>query len=299
MLENQKWLDTEPPINFALIQIHGSPAAQVEDEKILNLARELSCKIVYLIHRPDEVLLNPTVQNYFEQNSDSKFIFLGDLIFRDPFWAERRHQSLVMPHPYLGLSLPLPGRKIVVGAFTSWGEMRDPEHYFDLVRSLNENVANQLPTQSNENLNLNLNLKSHSKNDDLFEFQMGGAGLEHRLIPPFIHVRQEPFVPHFNVQLYHLHGKKRYGESSGSLHRGISIPVIFEANGAERLEGFHAIKIVADDKLQAIDFDQAARDILNLAHHGLGDSLERNLTLARANHFGAFAQTVLDFLKNK
>lgn len=297
MLENQKWLDTEPPINFALIQIHGSPAAQVEDEKILYLARKLSCKVVYLIHRPDEALLNPFVRNDFEKNLDSKFIFLGDLIFRDPFWAERRHQSLVMPHPYLDLSLPRPNRKIVVGAFTSWGEMRDPEHYFALIRSLNEHVASQLPTQSNENLNLNLNLKSHSKDDDLFEFQMGGTGLEHRLIPPFIHVRQEPFVPHFNVQLYHLHGKKRYGESSGSLHRGISIPVIFEANGAERLEGFHAIKINADDELQAIDFDNAARDIVSLARSTIDDILKRNLTLARAHDFGTFAQTVLDFLK--
>ena len=160
---------------------------------------------------------------------------------------------------------------------------------------MNEHEARQLATQSNENLNLNL--KSQSRDDDLFEFQIGGTGLEHRLIPPFIHVMQEPFVPHFNVQLYHLHGKKRYGESSGSLHRGISIPVIFEANRAERLEGFHAIKIKADDELQTIDFDQAARDILHLAHHGLGDILERNLTLARANYLGAFAQTLLDFLK--
>ena len=307
-LENQIGLESQSPINFgnvanfALIQIHGSPAAKTEDENNLNRARELSCTIVYLIHRPDEALLNPILLNYFKQNLDSKFIFLGDLIFRDPFWSARRHQSLVLPHPCFDNSLPLPSRKFIVGAFTSWGEMRDPEHFFALAKCLAKHEATLPARHLSESLNSDLRDNSPKSNnpqvESFFEFAIGGTGLDHTLIPPFIRRRLDPFVPHFNVQLYHLHGKKRQGESSGSLHRGISIPVIFEANGAERLEGFQAIKIVADEELQTIDFDQAAREIVKLASGGIDDILIHHLKLASANHFGAFAQSVLDFLQN-
>jgi hypothetical protein len=255
------------PTNLTFIQIHGAPSAQYEDEKIIEKARALSSPKVFLIHRPDEVLLNSLIRSYFESNPRTKLIFLGDLIFRFPFWANRRAFSSVIPHPHLDFSMPAKTTKPIVGAFTSWGEMRDVRHYFSLVERLAKTEA--------------------------FEFQIGGQGIEETKMPQNIQYSREPFVPHFNVQLYHLRGKKRYGESSGSLHRGISIPIIFEANGAERLEGFKAVKIKADDDFESIEFDIAATEILKIANtDGIDPILEANRHAAQNNSVSAFANAV-------
>lgn len=256
--------------DFALIQIHGSPAARAEDQRILETSRLLKIPKVFLIHRPDEALIQRFIKAHFENDPRAKLIFLGDLIFKDPFWAKRREFSSVIPHPHLDLSMPLLNGRPIVGSFTSWGEMRDVKHYFALVECL--------------------------KDANLFEFRIGGTGLDKVKFPDYVQHTKEPFAPHFNVQLYHLFGKKRYGESSGSLHRGISIPIIFEANGAERLEGFKAVKIAADDELRSIHFDKAAAEILKLVAEDIDPLLERNRKVAMKNSVQAFAKSILSFL---
>lgn len=256
--------------DLALIQIHGSPAARYEDEKIIEATQFLNIPKAYLIHRPDEALMCPFICDHFERHPTAKLIFLGDLIFRYPFWETRRAFSVVIPHPHLDLSLPSTANRPIVGAFTSWGEMRSVKHYFALVEYLVDR--------------------------NLFEFRIGGTGLNKANIPKPIQYAMEPFVPHFNVQLYHLLGKKRYGESSGSLHRGVSIPIIFEANGAERLEGFRAIKIEADEDLKSIQFDRAANEISKIATEGIDRILESNLKVAKKNSVRHFAKIAMAFL---
>jgi hypothetical protein len=146
-------------------------------------------------------------------------------------------------------------------------------------------------------LNINLRLVEQLEKHDhssRFSFKIGGVGFEDFDLPKNVETTKQYFVPHFNVQLYHLHGKKRWGESSGSLHRGISVPVIFEANGAERLEGVRVVKIDADDDLRQIDFKKAADEIARIAAQGIESALACNLAAAKKNSLAAFAQNVLE-----
>ena len=76
--------------------------------------------------------------------------------------------------------------------------------------------------------------------------------------------------PLFNTQLYHLHGAVRTGESSGSVHTRACVPVIFEMNGAERVERLEVVRVPyanAADADSAL-FDQAAERIVALASGG-------------------------------
>lgn len=255
---------------FELVQIHGSPQSAEEDQAILRQLQPNSPRKI-LIHRPDELLLNEKLKTYFSENPKERLVFLGDLTFRDQFWKDREAYSEVVPHPFTDLTLPSREKgRYVVGAFTSWGEMRKLEHFLSLIEEL--------------------------KNTTLL-FKVGGTlnGVPLRPgdVGANVVLSHEPFVPHFNVQLYHLHGRKRYGESSGSLHRGVSIPVIFEANGAERLEQLAVVKIAADDELKVIDFKEGARRITSLVNEGIETSLARNFQSALQNSPIHFAQAIL------
>lgn len=266
----QTFKDSKRQLN--LIQIHGADTSFLEDEKIIFESIKFENK-VYLIHRPDELLLRSSLKKFFETNQNSRFIFLGDLTFRYEFWMNRKEQSKVIPHPFLDISMPQYGSKWIVGAYTNWGDMRDTNHYFKLCDEL--------------------------KSDSRFQFQIGGFGFEARQVPSFIELKNDFFVPHFNVQLYNLFGKKRLCESSGSLHRGISIPVIFEANGAERLEGLKVIKIEADDDLSRIQYWSAAKRIQEMDNSEIQNDLDHNLASARQNSIQIFAEAAMLFLTQR
>lgn len=248
-----------------LAQIHGSPQATSEDEFILKEVERANFPIIYLIHRPDEVLENQNLVSALTQLKSEKFILLGDLVFQLPFWASRQNRCEVIPHPFTDFTMPKSGNNFVVGSFTSWGEMRNLEHYLSLVEAL--------------------------RGKGPFEFQIGGSGLSKAHLPSDVSLATDFFVPHFNTQFYHLHGKKRIGESSGSLHRGISIPVIFEANGAERLESLISVKVEADDNLANINFERAATIIQQMAFSNLDQSLKHNLKSAKNNSVEFFGCT--------
>lgn len=243
---------------FTLCQIHGSPVSEAEDLLLLTRAAD-----AYLIHRPDEILQRIPIREFFEAHPEKKIILMGDLVLKDPFWKEREKFISIIPHPFLDLSLPPKTGKLVMGAYTTWGEMRNFKHFVQLAEEV------RLLT-------------------DKIDFVVGGGHLED--VPEFMTVTSEYFVPHFNVQLYHLNGKKRYGESSGSLHRGVTIPVIFEANGIENVEGLKVIKIDADDELTHIDFKKAAEDIV---HADIWNLLEHNAAQAKKNTPAEFARSFL------
>ena len=241
---------------FEIIQIHASPASIEEDIALLNYARRNKNSRKFLIHRPDELLSRSPLKKFFEEYPLEKLIFLGDLIFKDQFWNARKLHSQIIPHPFLDFSLPYKlNDKFVVGAYTIWGEMRKLEHYLELVTEI-----------------------SRIDKEKKFAFMIGGT-LNGKPLPELgneIIISSNSFTPHFNVQLYHLNDKKRFGESSGSLHRGISVPVIFEANGMERLESMKIIKIDADDELREINYKKAAEQIFELTQNGPEKFLEHN-----------------------
>ncbi len=269
VLENTV-VDNVEASQYHLVQLHGSPQARDEDLQILKESSQLKYPKIYLVHRPDEILSLPAFISHFNSETDARFVLLGDLVLQTPFWRQRLDQIKIIPHPYLDFSLP-PEGKSIVGSFTSWGEMRDIKHFIALAEAL-------MPSNP-------------------FHFKIGGTGLEGKKIPDFIEITKEMFVPHFNVQLYHLNGKKRYGESSGSLHRGISVPIIFEANGMERIENIKVIKIAADDELKKIHFEDAAQQILNLEANGLWEALKTNKQNALKNSPQSFAKAVLNYFR--
>lgn len=257
--------------DFEIIQVHASPDSLEEDLRLLRK----SSNILYLIHRPDEFLLHKAFIDFF-QDYDAKFILLGDLLFKEKFWSERKHSTFVIPHPFIDHTLPSKKEgKWVIGSYTSWGEMRKLEHLIHLALEF--------------------------KNDPDVIFYAGGTLYgrplkQADLSDGPIHFIEEMFYPHFNVQLYHLHGHKRYGESSGSLHRGISIPIIFEANGTERLEGLRVIKIEADDGLKDIDFKKAAEDIRLKIRDTISEDTDFNLAQSFKNRPSDFALKCLNIL---
>ena len=258
-------------VDFGIAQIHGAPHSAFADQLILEKCRNSEFPIVCLIHRPDEALDNRDLMSAVAAFEPLRFVFLGDLVLRSPFWRERSARCTVIPHPFTDLSMPSENGPWIVGSFTSWGEMRKIEHALKLFEEL--------------------------RASRLFSFRVGGPGFSGAILPRDVAVAQKFFVPHFNVQLYHLRGRKRIGESSGSLHRGVTIPVIFEANGAERLEGLRAIKVDADDALARADFAGAARAIEALARDGLPQALRANHKQALLNSPAAFARALLKALE--
>lgn len=257
---------------FDLFQIHASPQSLNEDKVILEEIKKIKTPKVILIHRPDELLLHPELKSAFDQNPEWKIIFLGDLALNDPFWQKRKSFITVIPHFYFSLNQAPKSARYTVGTFTSWGEMRKLEHYLELVKSLKKtDVADSL------------------------KFMIGGSNLHvSDVTEKDVQITEEAFIPHFNVQLYHLNGKKRFGESAGSLHSGVTIPVIFEANGMERIEGVRVIKIPANDDLTQVDYDSAAGEIARMIKQNeIQTHLSHNLKRARLNTSVDFANSVI------
>lgn len=264
---------------FDIFQIHASPMSLEEDKTILRQLRLHTEPRYTIIHRPDELLLHPELLSFFEANPQEKLIFLGDLTLGHPFWSSRKRYIKVIPHPFINLDLPPePGKQFVLGAFTAWGEMRKLDHYLGLVDEI-------LKTTKAESFLLKIG-------GTLFGKPLSQEDIQDSRIE----VASEFFIPHFNVQLYHLNGTKRVGESSGSLHRGITIPIIFEANGAERLEDIVMIKIDADDKLNQINFKKAALEISKVVEAKLWEGLFlNNVRAAQLNTPLSFAKKILEF----
>lgn len=264
--------------SFELFQFHASPNSLNEDLEILEKFKLCKLPKIILIHRPDELLLNNSLRNFFERYSETKIILLGDLVLQDPFWKSRETDITIIPHFYFSLTLP-PNNVTILGSYTSWGEMRDVRHFENLVFAL-KNVGSNVE----------------------IDFRIGGT-LNGELISisnfhnADIQVVDDFFIPHFNIQLYHLNGKKRLGESSGSLHTGISIPIIFEANGMERIEEIHVVKIEASEDLTNINYEKAAREIVFAIENKVVDKLiASNLKSARLNTSVDFANQVISIV---
>lgn len=265
--------------SFELFQIHASPNSLDEDQKILKEFKNCALPKCLLIHRPDELLLRLELKLAFEQNPQWKLIFMGDLVLQDSFWNQRQSHIEIIPHFYSSFTTAPKSSVYTIGTFTNWGEMRKLEHFLELVAALKKTPG-----------------------VDSLEFMIGGSSngsalTENDVIDTSIKISETPFIPHFNIQLYHLNGKKRLGESSGSLHAGVSIPVIFEANGIERIEGIKVIKVSANDDLSQIDYAAAAGEIVEMIKKQEVETyLKFNLRQARLNTSVDFANRVISMV---
>ncbi len=271
-----------PDVHF--IQVHSSPESLLEDLEILKATEHIT-KAIFLFHRPDEFLLHEHMKTFFNDRKVPIVLF-GDLV-QSEFWNHRKDETRIIPHPFFNLARPSLSydEKIIVGAWTNWGEMRNLEHFFKLCSAIKKiDLDERFSFYAGGFLNGKL-LDNKILQSELMKLPMNdGPAIEHS---------EEIFIPHFNTQLFHLNGKKRLGESSGSLHRGITIPVIFEANRAEEIENLKAIKIHADDELTVIDFGRAAQEIVGLTDDGYEKWLQFNLRSAQHNLPVDFARKIL------
>jgi hypothetical protein len=107
--------------------------------------------------------------------------------------------------------------------------------------------------------------------------------------PPLLLVHASKRMPPgiditFNVQLYHVGNAVRTGESSGSAHSGVSIPVVWEMNGAEAVEDLAVVKVpyTSRDAWRSADFSEGARLIAQSIRSGQFErDLDKNLGRAR------------------
>lgn len=251
------------------VQIHGAPHSKQDDFEILS-SYEHACFSYALVHRPDELLLDLELSKLFFKQKFDEIILLGDYIPAE----FKKLRPRIIPHPYTDLSMPSE-KSITVGTFTSFGEMRKLNHCLLLMDMLTENLPANV------------------------QFMLGGLHNGKKLTKDdinrdYIVLNDQPFIPHFNLQLYHLNEWKRYAESSGSLHRGISIPVIFEANGIERIEKIKVIKIQASDDLKIIGFEKAQRQIVDLIRNNqVLNILNHNYSCAKKNQPIDFCKQLL------
>lgn len=178
----------------------------------------------------------------------------------------------------------------VIGSHTSWGEMRKLEHFLLLVKEIKEQGPKKFLL-----VMVGGTLNGYPLSAGVVQEVVEKFRLELSVGPDpdcDVRVAQEFFVPHFNVQLYHLNGRKRFCESSGSLHRGISIPVIFEANGMERLEGLKVVKVPSSEGLLKINFNRAVQEISNIFEQGIEASIDFNHEKAKKNSPKDFAKAI-------
>jgi hypothetical protein len=268
----------------AVVQIHGSPEAEAEDRILLALAenrlRTKKSPTAILLHRPDEIELRFSAELgcwKFSSSSRAAFVLLGTMFATARFLSETGLPTQVIPHGFFNSDERRQEDPIVVGAHTGWGEMRSLKHAIQLLAALFAE-AGDLPIVGYLGGGPKRELELTKIDELLVEAGLKAFELVHvsqlrlpvELAPyPRIIISHEGAPPPglgltFNLQLYHLNGTVRRGESSGSLHRGLSVPVILEMNGAEVLEDLRVIKVPYSDPLDAssADWNTAAMQIL-------------------------------------
>lgn len=281
-----------PGVDAKIYQIHGAPQAEEEDKMLMKMIRDDAGKKIVLVHRPDEV------QKKFPDFKElSKFsscvVFLGDKHINDEFYngfAKR----FVVPHGFFDVKEILQKEPIVIGSHTTWGEMRSVENVMKLLKEifkLNNNQFNIVgymggkPAKELEINKLEKLWKNLGENNVKFTDSMQ----INKFNQPAIIVNSSDIEPKdfgftFNVQMYHFEEKIRTGESSGSLHASVSIPVILEMNGSEIIEDLKVIKIPYSslNDMSSVDYISGAQKIVDaIRNKNYISMLEHNLNQAK------------------
>ena len=84
--------------------------------------------------------------------------------------------------------------------------------------------------------------------------------------------------------MYYLNDKVRTGESSGSVHSSVGVPVILEMNGSEVIEDLKVIKVPygSVDDINSVDFKAGAELIIDsINNQSYKEMLEHNLNQSK------------------
>ena len=136
--KNNSWEISETAENV-IYQIHGAPQSEEDDKVILgqikqDIIKDDQIKRVILLHRPDEIQLRfPELKNILiTAKKPIGLTFLGDMHVNDSFFEAHNLIKKVIPHGFFNISEKLQIDPIVIGSYTTWGEMRSIEHIFKL-----------------------------------------------------------------------------------------------------------------------------------------------------------------------
>ncbi|MDO8512019.1 MAG: hypothetical protein Q7S57_02000 [bacterium] len=310
-------------LDIVLYQIHGAPQA-AEDEAIMAMIKAAPAeqKAIVLVHRPDEVQTRlPGVVELLSGLSPNKALaFLGNLHQNDSFYCGIKNR-FVVPHGFFDMKDTIQTEPIIIGTHTTWGEMRSVEHMIKLLAEVFKldpnnarNIWGYLGGKPKEQLQIDglkkitadnfgalaVNFVDINKNSARETLQ-GAANGEHTILVDSENIEPADFGMTFNVQMYYLGNAIRTGESSGSLHMSVGVPVILEMNGSEVIEDLNIIRVpyqsLAD--INSVDFAAGAQKIIsavdgggyvNMLQHNLGQARKFNNTFVAQSYVKIFEQ---------
>lgn len=297
---------SEPKSDVVIYQLHGAPQAESDDLLIMNLMKKALSdksdirKKVIMIHRPDEIKKFTELKELLRK-SVHKFGFVnyGDNHINDEFFSSDKVIKRVIPHGFSSKirNIPEKDKPIMIGSHTSWGEMRSLGHAFTLIgevfdRSRGEKtILGYVGGKPVELLKIPTLEKEYKKIFGDYRIKLKDANQFDIKKPTneknVILINQEDselsyYNPTFNIQMYYLGDRIRTGESSGTIYRSISIPVIFEMNGS--LDDLRTIKVPYTDvnNIKSIDLASGAEKIVEVIQNGSYlEMLNHNLQQAK------------------
>jgi hypothetical protein len=294
-------------VDARIYQIHGAPQAVKEDRAIMQMIRNDAHDKVILVHRPDEV--KKRYPNFKDLSKSALgIVFLGDKHIDDEFYRGFAKRFIV-PHGFFDVKKLIQTSPIVIGSHTTWGEMRSTANVLRLFREIFKlnnnrfNIIGYLGGKPAEELDI-IKLKKHWQalggNDIKFTdaIQINQFNQSTIIVNPS-NIEPENSGLTFNVQMYHLEDSIRTGESSGSLHAGVSIPVILEMNGSEIIEDLKVIKVpyASLNDIGSVDYASGAQEIISaiknksyisMLKHNLNQAQKFNNTFVAKSYIAIF-----------
>ena len=290
----ESWRAVEDNQDATIYQIHGAPDAKEDDQLVMtalggDICNAVGPAAVILLHRPDEVQDRlPELKDALKSAKRKiGLVFFGRWHIDDPFYNLRNAIKAVIPHGFFDFEPIVQTNPIVIGTNTTWGEMRSVKQTLGLIDEVfsikgSQNLVGYLGGKPKEELKTE-KLREATKSClvDISTFSKATDYSKKRVIFIDHGKRMSAYLGvTFNTQLYYYGKKIRTGESSGSAHSVLSIPVIYEMNGAEKTEQIDVIKIPCGDAddLETADLKSGARKIMASIKTGRYiSSLDKNL----------------------
>lgn len=306
--------------SWSIIQLHGSPAAYDADLEMIRdipdiAARSAAC--IVLVHRPDEIKDTiPQLSTVLAAlPARVGLVMLGDLLIEDPFYQTSNLQRRVIPHGFFDTQVTCMRDPVIIGSHTTWGEMRSVDHALVLLKAVSEVGPREpllaylggIPAETLshatisaivDRLELTHVFELRDLHSEVWRDEL--ASVHRNTI--FLNAGEplKNFDVTFNLQLYHYGRRVRMGESSGSLHSSSGIPVVFEMNGAERLENIKTVKVPYRDRddVNTADYSSAAQQIVKLINSGdYRQLLDHNGEMSRMWSSQCVGRLYVDFLQ--
>ena len=253
-----------PDMEAVIYQIHGAPQSEEDDKTIIGkikgeIVKDDSKKKAILLHRPDEIQLRyPGLTKILEGTTKPwGLVMLGDMHIDDDFFKAKNIVRQVIPHGFFeNITTKLQSDPIIVGSHTTWGEMRSIEHILKLLGEVykaknDQNIIGYIGGKPKDQLQIAALQEQWNKHNAdvsvVFKDAHDKRALETHKGKYIILVDSTNAMPEgisltYNVQLYYLNKRIRTGESSGSAHSSVSIPVVLEMNGSEVIEDIKVVK---------------------------------------------------------